>query len=484
MSNTVTDMFALLLPHKPDNPNVQFQQKIIAFAVLLSILVATYSMIKWYNIGYDDFAKWGWFLLVGAPLVGVMNKLQTINTMALSNIMCGLFTSYGMTLVFYHGGIDSVHIFWVVSCVLFAFLITNNFYGLLWGTVCFGYVIYLINAKYSGTELPYFELTPEQLKVNEFSGYLLPLFVSYMTMWYGNKIRHDALQEAQETATDALTQSQNASALSDKMSQVLAKAKSSVATLIDSSGDLSNTMDSMLTRNQQINQNIAQQSEASQSVNSTMQELVEAVQQSSEIMKQVKAHSQAVAADIDTSARAMDQAIEIMANIQNSNDDIARAMDIITEIADQTNLLALNAAIEAARAGDHGRGFAVVADEVRTLSIRSNDSAQSIRKLLEKATVDIQNGVEVVNRSGESLSTVVNSVQEIDQQLVTADNIAEIQKSSLNNVVNVNKQVEDAMQQSVEVITEQVESTQSLADISTQLNLVANQTNQLVEASQ
>jgi len=70
--------------------------------------------------------------------------------------------------------------------------------------------------------------------------------------------------------------------------------------------------------------------------------------------------------------------------------DTRESIDQIQYIADQTNLLALNAAIEAARAGDHGRGFAVVADEVRKLSQKSNDTAEKIRKHVEKVEADIR----------------------------------------------------------------------------------------------
>lgn len=99
-------------------------------------------------------------------------------------------------------------------------------------------------------------------------------------------------------------------------------------------------------------------------------------------LSEVGRRSQATVERIDAMAGRLDEMFVLLEDVKS--------------IADQTNLLALNAAIEAARAGEAGRGFAVVAEEVRSLSQRSNNFNEQIRKLATEARESIASAREAV----------------------------------------------------------------------------------------
>lgn len=127
-----------------------------------------------------------------------------------------------------------------------------------------------------------------------------------------------------------------------------------------------------------------------------------------------------------------------MGEINQSSKKIADIITTIDEIAFQTNLLALNAAVEAARAGEQGRGFAVVAAEVRNLAQRSASAAKEIKNLIQDSVRKVENGTELVNKSGQTLSEIVNSVKRVPD---IVSEIAAASKEQLTGVEQVNKAV-------------------------------------------
>jgi methyl-accepting chemotaxis protein len=154
--------------------------------------------------------------------------------------------------------------------------------------------------------------------------------------------------------------------------------------------------------------------------------------------------------------RAVTEAIRSMKEINQSSKKIADIITTIDEIAFQTNLLALNAAVEAARAGEQGRGFAVVASEVRNLAQRSAMAAKEIKGLIQDSVAKVEAGSDLVNRSGETLTDIVGSVNRV------TDIIAEIAAASQEQAMGIN-QVNVAVMQLDQVTQSNAAQTEELS---------------------
>jgi len=113
-----------------------------------------------------------------------------------------------------------------------------------------------------------------------------------------------------------------------------------------------------------------------------------------------------------------------MRNIGLASQEIAKIVDLINEIAFQTNLLSLNASVEAARAGEHGKGFAVVANEVRALSVKTKESSENIKRLVQGATGAVTKGDSFVLDVAERIQAIA---EDLDGQTTS---IAEFTSSS------------------------------------------------------
>ena len=107
---------------------------------------------------------------------------------------------------------------------------------------------------------------------------------------------------------------------------------------------------------------------------------------------------------IQTSMAELETVTTEMSNVGESVDAVIKAADVINEIASQTNLLSLNASIEAARAGESGKGFAVVAGEIGALAIQSNESASSIKQIMDQLKGQTTKTIELVAKLNDVMS--------------------------------------------------------------------------------
>ena len=463
----------------PDPIEAMRERAIIVFATIGS-LAGLYSAIKWYAAGYFELAHWSWTLILVAPIIVTVVKFQLLRPLYAANLAIAGMAAYIPSLIYYLGGIHSPHIYWIIANIMFAYLLTESKSGTFWFLVALISVITFIALDRSGHSFPVFELTAKQDRINDYSGYILPTIVIWIAQNYSMKVRTLAIESAEKAVKDAEAETARSAALSDRMGDILKQASTSSQTLLRSAKELSGTVNTMNFCSESINVSVEQQVTATSEINTTLSGMADSVESSTTIMQAIRDKTNNAQRDVSESAEAMSKAIQYMQHIKESNDGIMVALGVINDIADQTNLLALNAAIEAARAGDQGRGFAIVADEVRTLSIKSNESAQQIRALLDIAQKNIGEGSAMLNQSSETLTKVVTVVQDVSCQISDVTEVTIEQNRDIEGIVFSSKSVEELSQDNASSAQNLIGSSSSLSELSNNLTTLADNMYELV----
>ena len=148
------------------------------------------------------------------------------------------------------------------------------------------------------------------------------------------------------------------------------------------------------------------------------------------------------------------RAVDAMGEISRSSDKIATIIGVIDEIAFQTNLLALNAGVEAARAGEAGRGFAVVAQEVRELAQRCAGAAREIKGLISASSTQVENGVHLVEETGEALSQIIAHVSDVRKLVAQISAATSEQSTGITEVTHAVHEVEQITQRNAAMVEE------------------------------
>jgi methyl-accepting chemotaxis protein len=166
--------------------------------------------------------------------------------------------------------------------------------------------------------------------------------------------------------------------------------------------------------------------------------------------------------EAESSGEVVGQAIDAMGAIEASARQIADIIGVIDEIAFQTNLLALNAGVEAARAGDAGRGFAVVASEVRALAQRSATAAKEIKALIETSSRQVTQGVDLVHKTGGTLTRIVGQVGAVTHVVSAIATSAREQATGLHQINSAINEMDAVTQRNAAMVEQSTAASHGL----------------------
>ena len=216
-----------------------------------------------------------------------------------------------------------------------------------------------------------------------------------------------------------------------------------------------------------------EQAASLEQTSASLEQITATVRQNSDNARQASQFAMSSRDAAEKGGTVVHSAMDAMNEINDASAKIAAIIRVIDEIAFQTNLLAVNASVEAARAREHGKGFAVVATEVRTLAQRSGTAAKEIKALIGDSRRKVENGSTLVNRSGQTLTTIVASVKRV------TDIVSEIAAASREQSTGI-EQVNTAMMQMDRVMQSNSSQTEELSATANMLAANAVQLEQLI----
>jgi methyl-accepting chemotaxis protein len=250
----------------------------------------------------------------------------------------------------------------------------------------------------------------------------------------------------------------------DDFNQAMARLQETIKAIAGAVREVSNATSEISASTTDLSQRTEEQAASLEETSAAMEEMLATVRKNADNARHASSAAGQTKAIADRSGQVVAQAVDAMALIEQSSSKVTEIIGVIDDIARQTNLLALNAAVEAARAGDAGRGFAVVASEVRNLAQRSSQAAKDVKQLITVSGEQIKGGVDLVKRTGGSLTEIVQSIKEVADLV---QDIAAACAEQATGIAEVNKalsQMDEVTQQNSALVEENAATAKTLEE--------------------
>jgi methyl-accepting chemotaxis protein len=248
------------------------------------------------------------------------------------------------------------------------------------------------------------------------------------------------------------------------------KLQDTLTAIVESTREVSNASAEISTSTTDLSQRTEEQAASLEETSASMEEIAATVKQNAENAQRANALTQGACEVAGRGEAVVAEAVTAMAEIEQSSGKISDIISVIDEIARQTNLLALNAAVEAARAGEAGRGFAVVASEVRSLAQRSSQAAKDIKDLIVNSSGQVQTGVELVNRAGQTLQEIIGSIRSVAEIVGDIANASHEQATGIDQINKALAQMDEVTQQNSALVEENAATAKTLENQSQALD--------------
>ncbi|MBP3197561.1 MAG: methyl-accepting chemotaxis protein [Butyrivibrio sp.] len=255
------------------------------------------------------------------------------------------------------------------------------------------------------------------------------------------------------------------------------------------SNNLSSTLKDVKNSSEQVSQGAANMSQgandlaegstdqaaAVEELTASVNSVTEQTRQLADVAKKSKTMATEVRENAELSALKMHLVTDAMTRITEASAEIEQVTNTIEAIAKQTSLLALNASIEAARAGETGKGFAVVAEQIGKLADQSSEAAKNTHQLIADTMDEINNGNNVVSETTGALDAMQKSVEEITEMISQTGSLAELQAQSMDEIDKGIEMISNVVQNNSATAEESSAVSQELSQQSESLNNLIGQ---------